>query len=320
MNTDIQEFIFPDKTPFHMEEAWESRLENKNRSCTHFEIDSLILKNIIGPADLMIMRALATYKFLNSYNLDFFINRLSPLHEYYKKETFSANLKKLVKAGILARYHFIRYDEGGSISASPLRFYDLIPGAYSYIAPVTAGACPLQAAMDDTRKLELLALNQFLMRMRFNYPSVRTIHYLTWKKAGTKAFCIDAAIRCPAPAALFGEQEKISIFPIPVRFGPGWKSNAATRYQSLRNWLGKNQERHPFPFPIFLCESLEMGELLFHSFRTMDELRYLPFYFVTDGAVLSCPLWDCLFSSRISEETGETVTIRHHLDRQRQSL
>lgn len=303
----------PGKTPFHMEDGWECRLENKNRNCTHFEIDTLILKNIIGPVDLMIMRALATYKYLNAYNIQFFLNLLSPLHQYYKKENYTGNLKKLVKAGILLRYCLVRYDNGSPLKASPLRFYDLAPGACSYIAPVTASAYPLQAATDDTRKLELLALNQFLMRMQCNYPTIRTAHYLTWKKAGPRAFCIDAALRCPVPANFPGDQDSLTIFPIPARYSQGWKKHAADRYLSLQEWHDRHQEQHPLPFPIFLCESLEMGELLFRHFRTVDKLRYMPFYFVTDGSLLSCPLWDCLYSSSLSEESQEAVIIKHHL-------
>lgn len=306
--------VLPDKTPFHMEIGWECRLENKNRNCTHSEIDALILKNIIGPVDLMILRALATYKYLNAYNIHFFLNWLSPLHQYYKKENYTGNLKKLVKAGILLRYCLIRYDNESPLKASPLRFYDLAPGAYSYIEPVTAAAYPLQAATDDNRKLELLALNQFLMRMQCNYPAIRIAHYLNWKKTGARAFCIDAAIRCPAPAAFQSELNRLSIFPIPARFGHKWKEHAAKRYLSLLEWLDRNREQHPLPFPLFLCESLEMGELLFHHVSTMDKLRHLPFYFVTDGSLLSSPLWDCLFSSSISDEFGEAVIIKHHLE------
>lgn len=306
-------FTLPDKTPFHMEDCWESRLENKNHNCTHSEIDTLILKHIVGPVDLAIMRTLATYKYLNAYNIQCFLNDLSPLQEFYKKGYYSCNLKKLVKAGILARYHYIRFENGLPEGASPLRFYDLTPGAYSYISPVTTAAYPLQTCVSDVRKLELLALNQFLIRMQSTYPGIRIYHYLTWKKDKAKAFCIDAAIRCPVPAGFHSEEKSISIFPLPVRFSPRWQEDAAAKLRSINTWLGKTKVQHPLPLPIFLCESLNMGEQLFHYFCSMDDLRYLPFYFITDGSALSHPLWDCLFSCHLSEESEDTVIIRHHL-------
>lgn len=301
----------PNQTPFHMDLDWESRLENTNRNCTHAEIDTLISKGIVGAVDLEIMRLLGTYKFLNAYNIQYHLNNLSSLNKHYKKPTYTSNLKKLTKAGILARYRFIHPCDS-SKEVTGLSFYDLTAGSYSYIAPVIAAPYFKQTRLEDPRKMELLALNQFLLRTQYACENMKLLSYLTWHKMGAKAFCIDAIVRSRAPSPIPGLPNVLFLFPLPVRYEIKWKAKAASRFSLYSQWIAAHSDHYPLALQIAIVETLDMATELYAYICSTASIQHLPFYFVTDRTVMDYPLWDCIFSCRTSED-GDTIITRHKL-------
>ena len=80
-NLDIQVFMKP--SPFHFQEGYQIRVENKNKNCSHYEIDTLTLKGLLNPIDFEILKLLGTYCYVNTHNLSFALNQILP--ENYRK-------------------------------------------------------------------------------------------------------------------------------------------------------------------------------------------------------------------------------------------
>lgn len=308
-----EEFIIME-TPFHMEPHWELSLENSNCNCSHAQIDMLIHKGIISQIDLEIMKALACYPYLNSSNLTFYMNNLSPLHEFYQKGNYNSNLKKLKKAGIIACYHFTSIASGSvqelphQISVSPLRLYRLTPGSYTYIAPIMEHIHPLTTAPFSTpRKLAVAALNQFLLRFHYYYAhNIRKLSYLCTFKIGSNPFIIDAVLYFESKSNLLETNDFISIFVFTIRNHKNWIKETINRLQMLKVWL--NRHKTTVPFIILLIENLDMITSLSMQLYSSSSIRF-PLYFLPDTLLTHYAPLSCIYTCEIIE--NKITSIRH---------
>ena len=57
-------------SPFHFQEGYQIQIENRNKNCSHTEIDTLALKGLLNSVDFEILKLLGTYCYVNTHNLN----------------------------------------------------------------------------------------------------------------------------------------------------------------------------------------------------------------------------------------------------------
>lgn len=303
------------KTPFHMEENWDLVMENKNPTCSHAEIDTLIQKRIINLVDIELIKTLACFPLTNIHNIAFHINNSGILHKNYQKASYLDNLNKLKRAGIIARYCFT-CKPGDCIvnpakAVSPLRLYSLTPPALSYIMPLLSDAHPLPMASDTLRKLEIAAMNQFLIHFQAAYSAhIKHIDYLRTVKHGTSSFVIDAILQyCPQNPA-FHMAGNISLILLTVRETGAWTTRTVHRLKLLHAFLARTPDKYRLPFYLILAENISMIVELYPYLQTAP-LSEIPFYFLLDTTVGAYPPFDCIYTCQQSEEDSSVTVIRN---------
>ena len=65
-------------SPFHFQEGYQIQIENRNKNCSHTEIDTLALKGLLNPVDFEILKLLGTYCYVNTHNLNYALNHTLP--------------------------------------------------------------------------------------------------------------------------------------------------------------------------------------------------------------------------------------------------
>lgn len=309
MNND-KEFYPKDitkRTPFHLEPNWDLILENHNKSCSHTEIDRLLQRRIINLIDMELIRILACFPFTNNSNLSFMLNKR--LHPGYHKTSYLDNLNKLKNAGIVLRYFpaesptATNSSENCTISpAGPLRLYTLSISAYTYIESLVTDSHKV-SAVSPLQKIELAALNQFLIHFQSMYADkVLSMQYQKRAKIGSTSFFIDAILNCHATHPIFESTDRISLYLLSVRAYGKWEKNILLRLKMLRIWLERCNEDLSPPFILLLVESLAMALTIFSQMLNMPALEGMHVYFCPDSLLMQYSPLDALYSCKITEE------------------
>jgi hypothetical protein len=311
------------ETPFRIREGQTILLENRNANCTHSQINSMLNKGLLNPIDMEIVTLLSTYQFLNTHNITYHLNHLSGLSEHYKKDDYARNLKKMTKAGILARYCVTNSpsDENDTLEGSvltrpagPLRFYDLTPGSYSYISPIVEHPHNSTAATDDSRKLELLALNQFLMRFE-RYYGEYILHssYLATRKVGSQTLTIDTLLKYRVTNELLNERRPLSIFVFSIRQTGDFLGKLTRKLKATFQYLHNHQCEFPFFTILILVENIVMMTEIHARMQMVPELIGQTLYFAPDTLSSIHPPLECLYTCKDSESDGRIYASRHKI-------
>lgn len=299
------------KTPFHMRDGWDFFLENKNTTCSHAEIDVLIQKRIINLIDIELIKTLARFPFTNLFNITFYMNHSGVLHPNYQKNSYLANLNKLRKAGIVARYRYayMPYPNVDRPAESSLRLYSLTPPALSYIKPVLADAHTLPMASDSLRKLEIAALNQFLIHFQVAYTkNIKQSAYLLTTKNGVSPFIIDAIIQYRSQNPALHMAGDISLILLSVREAGSWIPHTVHRLKQLHTYISRSKYR--LPFYLILAENVNMIVDLY-PYLQEQPFSGLPFYFSIDTTACAYPPLDSIFFCQQSDEDSSVTAVRN---------
>lgn len=305
------------KTPFHMNKGWDLFLENTNTTCSHAEIDTLIQKRIINLIDLELIKTLARFPYTNIYNLSFYLNNSYTLHKNYHKKSYLDNLNKLKKAGIVARYCFARKPDESLENLvkvkSPLRLYSLTPPALSYIAPLLPTSQPLPISSDTLRKLEIAALNQFLIHFQIAYSEhIKQIDYLKTALNGPSPFVIDAIIQYQPNNTAFHIADTISLVLLSIRETDSWITRTVRRMKLLHSYISRKSDRYRLPFYLILAENIAMIVDLYPHLQN-SSLSGIPFYFSLDTISSVYPPLECIYSCQQSEEDFSITAVRNKI-------
>lgn len=297
------------RTPFHLEDGWEFVTENANPSCSHAEIETLIQKRIINLIDLEIMKVLATYHYINHYNLLTALK--SRLHPGYQKASYLANIRKLKKAGILLSYRPVRREDmaAGLVAApaSPLRLYCLSQSAYTYTERICPGAHPLLPS-SSLRKEELAAAGQFLIQFEAHYKEkISGMDYQKGTKLGNTPFLIDAVIRYRTVFSERQEQSLVTLLLISVRSHKNWEMAALSRLHLLRVWLSRHETECLLPLPVLLVENIGMATALYAKMSGVEAPAGFPAYFCPDSLLMAYPPLQALYRCETGEDRKVTA-------------
>ena len=301
-------------SPFHLNEDWIVCIESHNRNCTHAEIDALILSTAINDTDLLIIKLLAAYPYINTYNITFFLNQSLP--EPYKKKDYQRNLRKLVHAGILLKHALYQSAPGATCNehisspVSPLRFYSLSPGAYSYISPTVDVPHHQTKAMQDYRIIETLATSQLLLHFHAtNGDYFKKCRMDIKKKIGKHTLTLDAYIHY-LPSTIKPESS-VHIFIFCCRSHKDSRFDLIHRLVLFFHWMNQHKEQYQEYMLLILTETLKDIPLIAHgiSTQTKGETAY-PLYYTLDTNLLSYPLPDSLYQYVEDPETGNCTIQR----------
>lgn len=303
---------FMTRSPFHFQEGYQIQIENRNKNCSHTEIDTLALKGLLNPVDFEILKLLGTYCYVNTHNLNYALNHTLP--ENYRKQDYKRNLKKLSDAGILLK-HSICIQTDGECSArqivSPLRFYSLSPGARSYISSLMEAPYISGQTLPAYRIIELMAAAQLLIHFQASYrDSVKKLLFNLHKQIGSHLLLLDAYIRysvsqgnSPSPA--------VHLFLLCGRNNGDNYADIVLRSHLLFCWLDRHKEEYPCHMILLLLESISdippvylQIRKLYMSGKTGITDSLYPLYFTLDTNVLVQPLFDALYQCEIEEDSG----------------
>ena len=295
-------------TPFHLPENFSMYCENHNKNCTHAEIDLLNAKGILGTVDFTIMKLLKEYFFLNTYNIKYALDHI--LDENYKKPSYNKNLKKLTKSGILLRHSLCDCNKTTTqehqTPGSPLRFYSLSPGAQSYMTTPTDISANLLEHWDDYKIMELLSINQLLLRIE-KRNIIQKQHYVR-KIIGHHKFMIDCHLKyhvdtrnIPSP---------ISIFLFSCRTHEESKKDFILRIYLFLRWMDQHKIEYPSHLILILCESITELPLIHSSIMALRTQYKYPIYYTFDTELLNVPVFSSLYQCVLSSNT-ESFNIEH---------
>lgn len=294
-------------SPFHLEADWIIKTENKNRNCTHAEIDILNAKGILNIIDFKIMELLASYKAVNTYNINYALNNVLP--DGYRRDSYERNLRKLVKAGIVLKHALYQHTDEASCGSvqSPLRFYSLSAGSCSYITPLISHPHRFTGLLSDYRLMEQLALSQLLLHFLINY-SANIRHYRTniTKAIGSHRLHIDCFLRYQKSD---GPSCPISIFLFCCRTHPDSRKDCLTRLCLFFRWLSVHQSEHTNYFILIVVECTQDIFFLQRSIMTCNVPKYYPLYYTTDTDQVSGLLFDHIYQCIPNEETSQLQLI-----------
>lgn len=290
-------------SPFHLETDWIIKTENKNRNCTHAEIDELNAKGILNFIDFKIMELLAVHKAINTYNLNYALSFLLP--ECYQHDTYTRNFKKLAKAGIILKHALYNRKADGTYGTvqSPLRFYSLSPGGYSYIAPILSSSHRLNGALNDYKMLEQLALSQLLLHLpaAFN-GSICHMAKNVIKNIGSHKLCIDCFFRYQTDAV---PASPVSIFLFCCRTHPASHKDCLTRILLFFRWLSSHRTEHPTFLIIIVVEHSQDILNLHRSIMAYSTPVRYPIYYTTDNDQLCAPFYENLYQCTFNDEASQ---------------
>lgn len=303
------------RTPFRLEEGWELAVENVNTACSHAEIETLIQKRILNLIDLEIMKVLATYHYLNHHNIRMELEQR--LHPGYRKESYSDNIRKMKRAGILLCFVPVLInnppDKDSAPISSPLRLYCLSTAAFTYTEALTE-AHPIHPS-SARRKIELAAAGQFLIQFLRHYKD-RVIGYEYEKGAriGNTPFLIDAVIRYHVPVPGLQEPQTITLFLLALRRGRNWEQTALTRLGLFRIWLSRQEAECAIPFPILVVEDISMIIEFYAQMQTAESLSGLHVYFSPDTLLMAVPPLQALYGCK-TDDDEKLIAVRMDMTR-----
>lgn len=304
------------RTPFRLEDGWEMVPENRNTSCSHAEIETLIQKRILSLIDLEIMKILAAYHYLNHHNIRLELEQR--LHPGYRKESYNDNLRKMKRAGILLCYVPVSASPlpGADLmpgtspvpAASPLKLYCLSTAAFSYIAPLTEAHPILPSSA--RRKIELAAAGQFLIQFLNHYrDSVIGYEYEKGTKIGNAPFLLDAVIRYRATVPGLPEAQTVTLFLLALRRCRNWEKVTLSRLSLFRIWLSRHGGECMLPLPVLVVEDVEMALRLYAQMQATGSLSGLHVYFCPDSLLMAVPPLQALYRCE-AEDDGKVAAIR----------
>lgn len=296
-------------SPFHLGDNQSVIIENKNKNCTHSEIDMLCAKGLINTIDFAIMKLLAKYQYLNAYNITSALNHELPTG--YQKEDYKRNLRKLVKAGILIRYAVAQplseeEKEQSLIITSPLRFYELSYGAYTYMVSSVSDSYTRKRNTTDTQIFHSLAVSQFLIHLDINYRScVTRIKKDVSIKAGEETFSIPAEIHASASAVL----PSLRIYLLCGRDDTESRERVLATLPLLSHYLNNTSDQDGKPLILLLLENMWDIPDMHHRILTMHNTLPNNLFYITDTSVLSAPIFQNLY---LCDETNRQYRIKHY--------
>ncbi len=304
------------RTPFRLEDGWEMVPENRNTSCSHAEIETLIQKRILSLIDLEIMKILAAYHYLNHHNIRLELEQR--LHPGYRKESYSDNLRKMKRAGILLCYVPVPASPppgADSIpgtspvpAASPLKLYCLSTAAFSYIAPLTEAHPILPSSA--RRKIELAAAGQFLIQFLKHYrDSVIGYEYEKGTKIGNAPFLLDAVIRYRTAVPGLPEAQTVTLFLLALRRCRNWEMATLSRLSLFRIWLSRHGGECLLPLPVLVVEDVEMALRLYAQMQATESLSGLHVYFCPDSLLMAVPPRQALHRCE-TDDDGKVTVVR----------
>lgn len=297
--------LFLNPTPFHLMEGYQIRIENKNKNCSHNEIDALAAKGLLNTIDFEIMKLLGTYRYINTHNLEFALNQMLPTP--YQKSDYKRNLKKLVSAGILLR-HFICTADDNQLPrqiVSPLRFYSLSPGACTYISSLLDKPRMPSQAISDYRIIELLACSQLLIHFQTSYGhSVQKLLCNIHKQIGARTLLLDAYIRyIPFPKE---QSSAVHLFLLCGRNQGDNYADLILRGHLLFRWLDQHKEEYQQHMILLLLENLPDISHVFLALRKpYGKETIYPLYFALDANTITYPLFDSLYQCETDDDSGK---------------
>lgn len=298
------------RTPFVLEDGWEMAPENRNASCSHAEIETLIQKRILNLIDLEIMKVLAAYHYLNHYNIRMELE--GRLHPGYRKESYRDNLRKMKRAGILLCFVPVPAsplpDGGLAPAVSPLRLYCLSASAFTYMEPLTEAHPILPSSA--RRKMELAAAGQFLIQFLRHYKDrVIGYEYEMGTKIGNAPFLLDAIVRYRAALPKLPEAQTVTLFLLTVRRCRGWKQAALSRLSLFRIWLSRHGAVCMIPLPVLVVEDIQMALELYSLMQSTESLSGLHVYFCPDSLLMAVPPLAALYRCE-ADDDGKVTAVR----------
>lgn len=301
------------RTPFRLEEGWELAVENVNTACSHAEIETLIQKRILNLIDLEIMKVLATYHYLNHHNIR--IELEQRLHPGYRKESYSDNIRKMKRAGILLCFVPVLInnppDKDSVPISSPLRLYCLSTAAFTYTEALTE-AHPIHPS-SARRKIELAAAGQFLIQFLRHYKNhVIWYEYEKGARIGNTPFLMDAVIRYHAIIPGLAGEQTITLFLLALRRGRNWGQAALTRLGLFRIWLSRHEMECIIAFPILVVEDISMMIELYAQTQASESLSALHVYFCPDSLLMAVPPLQALYRCEVNDN-GKVTAIRTNI-------
>lgn len=292
-------------SPFHLEDGWCIQIENQNKNCTHNEIDTLTAKGILNYTDFEILKLLAAFGYVNTYNIEFALRQTLP--ECYLKSDYQRNLRKLVHAGLLLKYRVCMDADSKDYRStiSPLRFYSLSPGAYSYIEPLVESPGLFHGALPGYAVMEHLASSQLLVHFRATYKSdVRTCYRNVRKKIGVHTFMLDALVRFRSRTGDY--PRSVTLFLLCGRSHTESKKSLLSRIGLLFRWLDRHQDDFGQYMILILLEQFkEIPEIYHDTAVCQNGFLKFPLYFALDTDLLSVPLFDCLYQCFDTDAAGK---------------
>ena len=303
---------FMTHSPFHFQEGYQIQIENRNKNCSHTEIDTLALKGLLNSVDFEILKLLGTYCYVNTHNLNYALNHTLP--ENYRKQDYKRNLKKLSDAGILLKYSICMQTDGEGSACqivSPLRFYSLSPGARSYISSLMEVPYISNQTLPAYRSIELMAAAQLLIRFQASYRnSVKKILFNLHKQIGSHLLLLDAYIRYSASQG-DSSSPAVHLFLLCGRDNGDNYADIVLRSRLLFCWLDRRKEEYPCHMILLLLESISDIPPVYLQVRNpymsgktgITDSLY-PLYFTLDTNVLVQPLFDALYQCEIEEDSG----------------
>jgi len=299
-------------SPFHFQEGYQIQIENRNKNCSHTEIDTLALKGLLNSVDFEILKLLGTYCYVNTHNLNYALNHTLP--ENYRKQDYKRNLKKLSDAGILLKHSICMQTDGEGSACqivSPLRFYSLSPGARSYISSLMEVPYISNQTLPAYRSIELMAAAQLLIRFQASYRnSVKKILFNLHKQIGSHLLLLDAYIRYSASQG-DSSSPAVHLFLLCGRDNGDNYADIVLRSRLLFCWLDRRKEEYPCHMILLLLESISdippvylQVRKPYMSGKTGITDSLYPLYFTLDTNVLVQPLFDALYQCEIEEDSG----------------
>ena len=293
-------------SPFHLEKDWKLFCENKNKNCSQKEVDILIAKEILNTIDLEIMRILAEYGYVNTYNITYALSARLP--DSYKKDSYQRNFRKMVRAGILLKYCIHTNDSPTAPYATPLRIYCLSPGAHAYMAPHISVPFPKRLVLSQTCILDCLAVSQLLIRFLDTYSGQCTAQPFIYRRIGSQRNIIfDGIIRFNPVAKM--SQRPLQIILISIRDS----SNIFTKYAShvtAAQRVAAIDAKKYRTIIVIVTESLNLIRILVKHLpsSTGDKSFYSPVYFTFDSLLCTDTLFTSLFTAA-SDDNGNASTL-----------
>lgn len=180
--------------------------------CPESTLFALIKKRLLSDVDIEILQLLFKYKFLNYYNIAYYLDNVST--KIKRKKDYSSNLARLRRNGLIVMY---------STNTEPdcLRCYTLSSGGFCGISffngyKVEKKSLKIPSVKDSVKAL---AINQFAIMA---LSSLQTIH-VDLKKSVKNYPKFDAVITLPATEP-FMKSMQTTIVLMCVRRYPDWQS------------------------------------------------------------------------------------------------